>query len=92
MDYVRLGSTRMKISRIALGCMSYGDPTTSNAHRWALDDDGAQPFFRQAVEMGGTFWDTANTYHRLGRRRKWLVVRGQAPSRSRRPWRPCTTS
>jgi aryl-alcohol dehydrogenase-like predicted oxidoreductase len=42
--------------------MSYGDPTTSNAHVWALKDDDAQPFFRQAVEMGVTFWDTANTY------------------------------
>ncbi len=62
MDYVRLGKTGLKISRIALGCMSYGDPTTTNAHTWALDDDDAQPFFRQAVEMGVTFWDTANTY------------------------------
>src|SRR5260370_8416334 len=42
--------------------MSYGDPTTTNAHTWALDDDDAQPFFRQAVEMGVTFWDTANVY------------------------------
>jgi aryl-alcohol dehydrogenase-like predicted oxidoreductase len=62
MDYPRLGKTGLKISRIALGCMSYGDPTTSNAHTWALTDDDAQPFFRQAVEMGVTFWDTANTY------------------------------
>jgi aryl-alcohol dehydrogenase-like predicted oxidoreductase len=42
--------------------MSYGDPTTAGAHTWALTDDEAQPFFRQAVEMGITFWDTANTY------------------------------
>jgi aryl-alcohol dehydrogenase-like predicted oxidoreductase len=39
MDYVRLGKTGLKISRIALGCMSYGDPTTANAHTWSLDDD-----------------------------------------------------
>ena len=62
MEHVRLGKTGLKVSRIALGCMSYGDPTTTNAHTWALDDDDAQPFFRQAVEMGVTFWDTANTY------------------------------
>ena len=62
MDNVRLGNTGLKVSRLALGCMSYGDPTTSNAHTWALNDDDAQPFFRQAVEMGVTFWDTANTY------------------------------
>ena len=62
MDYVRLGKTGLKVSRLALGCMSYGDPTTSNAHTWALNDDDAQPFFRQAVELRVTFWDTANTY------------------------------
>jgi aryl-alcohol dehydrogenase-like predicted oxidoreductase len=62
MNYVRLGKTGLKISRLALGCMSYGDPTTANAHTWALNEDDAQPYFRQAVEMGITFWDTANTY------------------------------
>jgi aryl-alcohol dehydrogenase-like predicted oxidoreductase len=62
MEYTRLGSTGLKVSRLALGCMSYGDPTTDSAHRWALDDDEAQPFFAQAVELGITFWDTANVY------------------------------
>ena len=62
MDYVRLGETGLKVSRLALGCMSYGDPKTAGAHTWALDDEDAQPFFRQAVDLGITFWDTANTY------------------------------
>ena len=62
MDSVRLGETGLKVSRLALGCMSYGDPKTAGAHRWSLDDEDAQPFFRQAVELGITFWDTANTY------------------------------
>jgi aryl-alcohol dehydrogenase-like predicted oxidoreductase len=62
MENVRLGKTGLKVSRIALGCMSYGDPTTPGAHTWALDDGDAQPFFRQAVEAGVTFWDTANVY------------------------------
>src|ERR1700754_3957384 len=62
MKYTRLGSTGLKISRLALGCMSYGDPTTAGAHRWALADDDAQPFFEQAVELGITFWDTSNNY------------------------------
>ena len=62
MEYTRLGATGLKISRLALGCMSYGDPTTERAHQWALADDEAQPFFQQAVELGITFWDTANTY------------------------------
>ena len=62
MEQVRLGNTGMKVSRLALGCMSYGDPTTPGAHEWSLDDDAAQPFFRQAIELGITFWDTANVY------------------------------
>src|ERR1700733_9584195 len=62
MEYARLGGTGLKISRLALGCMSYGDPAAEGAHRWALADDEAQPFFRQAVELGITFWDTANVY------------------------------
>ena len=64
MEYIRLGGTGLKVSRLALGCMSYGDPTTPDAHPWALREDEAQPFFRQAVELGVTFWDTANVYQR----------------------------
>jgi 1-deoxyxylulose-5-phosphate synthase len=62
MEYTRLGDTGLKISRLALGCMSYGDATTEGAHQWALADDDAQPFFAKAVELGITFWDTANVY------------------------------
>jgi 1-deoxyxylulose-5-phosphate synthase len=62
MEYIRLGNTGLKVSRLGLGCMSYGDPTTPNAHPWALTEDRAQPFFRQALELGVTFWDTANVY------------------------------
>jgi aryl-alcohol dehydrogenase-like predicted oxidoreductase len=63
MELTRLGASGLKVSRLALGCMSYGDPTTERAHEWALaDDDVAQPFFRQAIELGITFWDTANVY------------------------------
>jgi aryl-alcohol dehydrogenase-like predicted oxidoreductase len=62
MEYVRLGETGLKVSRIALGCMSYGDPKSTSAHLWSLDDEAAQPFFRQAVELGVTLWDTANVY------------------------------
>lgn len=62
MEYTRLGNTGLKVSRLALGCMSYGDPTTPGAHSWALTENQAEPFFRQAVELGITFWDTANVY------------------------------
>jgi len=62
MEYVRLGTTGLTVSRLALGCMSYGDPSTRDAHPWALNEEQAQPFFKQAVDLGVTFWDTANVY------------------------------
>ncbi len=62
MEQTHLGGTGLKISRLALGCMSYGDPSVPNAHQWALPQDQASPFFQQAVELGVTFWDTANVY------------------------------
>src|SRR6188472_1796631 len=61
MEYTRLGGSVLRVSRIGLGCMSYGDAATG-LHRWTLDEDAAAPFFRQAVELGVTFWDTANVY------------------------------
>jgi predicted oxidoreductase len=61
MQYTTLGSSEVKISRIALGCMSFGD-TSRGFNQWALDDKAAEPLFRQAVELGITFWDTANAY------------------------------
>jgi 1-deoxyxylulose-5-phosphate synthase len=60
MEYARLGGTGLRVSRIALGCMSYGE--SSGLHSWTLDEESSQPFFRQAVELGVTFWDTANVY------------------------------
>jgi aryl-alcohol dehydrogenase-like predicted oxidoreductase len=61
MEYTRLGTSGLKVSRIALGCMSFGD-TSRGYNQWALDDEAAEPIFRQAVELGLTFWDTANVY------------------------------
>jgi 1-deoxyxylulose-5-phosphate synthase len=61
MEYTQLGRSGLKVSRIALGCMSFGD-TSRGFSEWALDDDAAEPIFRQAVELGITFWDTANVY------------------------------
>lgn len=61
MEYTRLGRSGLKVSRIGLGCMSYGQAATG-LHRWTLDEDAAGPFFEQAVELGVTFWDTANVY------------------------------
>lgn len=62
MEYTRLGASGLKISRIALGCMSFGD-TSSGFNSWSLNEDDSQPFFAKAVELGITFWDTANAYN-----------------------------
>lgn len=60
MEYTRLGNSGLKVSRIALGCMSFA--TDAPQMQWTLDDDAAEPLFRQAVDLGITFWDTANIY------------------------------
>ncbi len=61
MDYTRLGNSGLKVSRIALGCMSFGD-TASGFNEWSLNEHDSAPFFQQAVELGINFWDTANVY------------------------------
>ena len=61
MHYTNLGPTGLKVSRICLGCMSYGRPG-SGTHEWTLDEAAARPFFRQALELGINFFDSANGY------------------------------
>jgi aryl-alcohol dehydrogenase-like predicted oxidoreductase len=61
MEYVRLGTSGLTVSRISLGCMSFGD-TASGFNAWALNEEQSGEFFKQAVDLGITFWDTANVY------------------------------
>jgi len=61
MDYVRLGSTGVKVSRICLGCMGFGDATRW-IHKWVLDEESSRPIIRKALELGINFFDTANVY------------------------------
>ncbi|KQQ85620.1 aldo/keto reductase [Aureimonas sp. Leaf324] len=61
MKYVKLGRTGLDVSRLCLGCMTYGDPKRGN-HEWTLDEDASRPLIRQAVEAGINFFDTANGY------------------------------
>ncbi|MFE9308867.1 aldo/keto reductase [Streptomyces sp. NPDC088353] len=61
MQYVRLGSTGLEVSRICLGCMTYGVPGRGT-HEWTLDEEASRPLIRQALEAGITFFDTANVY------------------------------
>jgi aryl-alcohol dehydrogenase-like predicted oxidoreductase len=61
MRYTKLGSTGLEVSRLALGCMTYGEPGRGG-HSWTLPEDQSRPLIRQAVEAGITFFDTANVY------------------------------
>ncbi|MFJ3648017.1 aldo/keto reductase [Streptomyces murinus] len=61
MQYVKLGSTGLDVSRVCLGCMTYGVPERGN-HEWTLTEETARPLIRQALEAGITFFDTANVY------------------------------
>lgn len=66
MEYVNLGKTGMKVSRICLGCMTYGSPATGElkpgSQYWALNEEESRPFFKQALDFGINFFDTANVY------------------------------
>ena len=61
MEYVNLGQTGLKVSRVCLGCMTYGVPDRG-AHTWTLDEEKSRPFIKRALELGINFFDTANTY------------------------------
>src|SRR6187551_2443902 len=59
MQYVNLGKSGIQVSRLCLGCMTYG---SSKWRPWVLDEDASRPFFRQAWEAGINFFDTADMY------------------------------
>jgi 1-deoxyxylulose-5-phosphate synthase len=61
MEYVKLGSTGLDVSRVCLGCMSYGEPGRG-AHPWTLGEEASRPFIKDALAAGVNFFDTANVY------------------------------
>jgi aryl-alcohol dehydrogenase-like predicted oxidoreductase len=61
MEYVKLGHTGLDVSRLCLGCMTYGVPERG-PHPWTLDEEKSRPLIRQALEAGINFFDTANVY------------------------------
>jgi 1-deoxyxylulose-5-phosphate synthase len=61
MEYTKLGRTGLDVSRICLGCMSYGGGNRGN-HAWSLDEEESRPFIKKALEAGINFFDTANRY------------------------------
>jgi aryl-alcohol dehydrogenase-like predicted oxidoreductase len=66
MEYINLGKTGLKVSRICLDCMTYGSPAGAEPkpgrHAWAINEADSQPFLKQALDLGITFFDTANVY------------------------------
>jgi 1-deoxyxylulose-5-phosphate synthase len=80
--YVKLGQTGLEVSRLCLGCMSYGVPDRG-AHPWSLDEEASRPFLARALELGINFFDTANTYSDgtseeiVGRALRELAVRDE---------------
>ncbi|WP_371420612.1 aldo/keto reductase [Tardiphaga sp.] len=61
MDYVKFGNTGLDVSRLCLGCMTYGI-SDRGAHAWTLDEEKSRPLIKQAIELGINFFDTANVY------------------------------
>lgn len=61
MEYVKLGSTGLDVSRLILGCMTYGEPARGT-HPWTLNEEASRPVIKHALEAGINFFDTANTY------------------------------
>ncbi len=61
MEYTKLGNSGIEISRLCLGCMSFGDPA-SKMHAWTLDPDQSEAIIRHALDLGINFFDTANCY------------------------------
>jgi aryl-alcohol dehydrogenase-like predicted oxidoreductase len=75
MDYVNLGKTGLKVSRICLGCMTYGEPDTGvpkpGRHAWTLNEAESQPFLQQALDLGINFFDTPMSTPAATARRFW---------------------
>jgi aryl-alcohol dehydrogenase-like predicted oxidoreductase len=61
MEYVKFGKTGLDVSRLCIGCMTYGIPERG-PHPWTLDEEKSRPLIKQAVELGINFFDTANVY------------------------------
>ena len=81
MDYINLGSTGLKVSRICLGCMTYG---SKSWREWVLEEEESRPFIRRSLELGINFFDTADMYS-LGRSEEILgrALKDFGPSRDR---------
>lgn len=62
MEYTRLGNTGLEVSKLCLGCMSFGDPARGFHSKWVLDESASRPIIQKALDLGINFFDTANFY------------------------------
>ena len=82
MEYTFLGNSGIKVSKLCLGCMSFGDPA-SQMHAWTLNADDSEKIIKHALDLGINFFDTANGYsggtseEYLGRAIKRNIPRGE---------------
>ncbi|MFK7914794.1 MAG: aldo/keto reductase [Pseudomonadales bacterium] len=94
MQYTTFGNTGLQVSRLCLGCMTYGEAGSGN-HEWTLDEATSRPLIRQAIEAGINFFDTANAYSAgtseeiLGRALKDFALRDEVvvATKAFAPWR-----
>ena len=91
MQYTKLGRTGLDVSRLCLGCMSYGEPDRGN-HSWTLGEAASRPFLKRALELGINFFDTANVYSDgtseeiVGRALLDFARRERGRNRDQGPW------
>lgn len=62
MEYIKLGQTGLSVSKLCLGCMSFGDASKGFHSGWLLDEEASRSIIKKALDMGINFFDTANTY------------------------------
>ena len=94
MEYTQFGTTGMQVSRLCLGCMSYGEPDRGT-HAWSLTEAESRPHIRRAIESGINFFDTANGYSAgsseeiMGRALKEFAYRDEivVATKAYFPWR-----
>ncbi len=82
MQYTRLGKSDLLVSRICMGCMGFGDPSTGQ-HRWTLDETASRDIIRHALEQGINFYDTAIAYQNGSSERtvRWPGAAGDGKTR-----------
>ena len=72
MDYVKLGNSDLRVSRICLGCMGFGDPTIGQ-HSWTIGEEPTREIIRRSLDLGVNFFDTAIAYQ-LGTSEQYVGV------------------